>query len=59
MISAISSMGETCSLDVAEKGGQTLKEVSVYLGCSLELVKLIQAFASDRVAKLRPDLGSI
>ena len=48
----LEGMGETCALDVAERGPQTLHEIATILGVTRERVRQIETAA---LAKLRAD----
>ena len=43
--------GETCALDVAERGGLAREEVGTILGISVEAVRIIELAAFDKLAR--------
>jgi hypothetical protein len=54
----LSEMAETCSLDVADRGGQTLSQVARALGVVKERVRQIELEALARLRKLLEEKGT-
>jgi hypothetical protein len=54
----LEGMAETCALDVADRGGQTLEQVSEVLGVVRERVRQIEIEALARLRKLLEEKGT-
>jgi hypothetical protein len=50
-------MKETCSLDIAERGGITLEEIGLIVGLTRERVRQIEMVAMRKVRKAFEEMG--
>jgi DNA-directed RNA polymerase sigma subunit (sigma70/sigma32) len=49
-------MGETCALDVADRGDHMLEEIANVLGCTREAIRLVEAKALVRFLRKATDV---